>query len=90
MQKWLAVYLYFQNIQCIEKKIDIPSSITQMGRYAFHQCKALNEILIPSSVEQIGEFAFSECESLNSISIPASINEIERLDLCSKTKIIRT
>ena len=61
-----------------------------MGRYAFHQCKALNEILIPSSVEQIGEFVFSECESLDSISIPATINEIDRLDLCSKTKIIRT
>ena len=46
--------------------------------------------MIPSTVTQIGEFAFSECESLDSISIPASINEIDRLDLCSKTKIIRT
>ena len=55
----------------------IPSSVTNIGAYAFDYCTGLTSITIPSSVTNIGAFAFEYCTGLTSITIPSSVTSIE-------------
>ncbi len=56
--------------------IEIPSSVTNIGDYAFSGCRSLTSISIPSSVTSIGSSAFYNCSSLTSIVIPSSVTSI--------------
>ena len=56
--------------------INIPDSVTEIGKCAFLNCIRLTSINIPDSVTEIGEYAFSGCDSLTSINIPDSVTEI--------------
>ena len=56
--------------------IVIPSSVTDLGRYAFYNCTSLESIVIPSSVNNLGSYAFYNCTSLDSITIPDSVTSI--------------
>lgn len=47
--------------------VEIPNSITSIGRYAFYVCNSLTNISIPNSVESIEENAFGNCNGLASI-----------------------
>lgn len=55
--------------------IEIPTSVTSIGEYAFSNCD-LTSITIPSSVTSIEKSTFYECRSLNSITIPTSVTSI--------------
>ena len=57
--------------------IDIPSSVTSIGDYAFGGCESLTSVDIPSSVTTIGEWAFGNCTSLTSIDIPSRVTSID-------------
>ena len=58
------------------KNIEIPSSVTYIGRYAFNACSLIENIEIPNSVTYIGNYAFSECENLKSVKYSSSIDYI--------------
>ena len=45
-------------------KLQFDGTITEIGNYAFHNCKGLTSITLPSSVSSIGYFAFSNCDAL--------------------------
>ena len=49
--------------------IDIPSSVTGIGDYAFYRCPSLTSVTIPSSVTSIGSNAFGNCPNLTTITI---------------------
>ena len=53
-------------ISCLSEKTSftIPSSVTNIGNYAFGNCKSLQQITIPVSVNKIGAnpFALAECK----------------------------
>ena len=42
----------------VDKSYTIPNSVTEIGEYAFSDCKSLTSIKIPNSVTSIGENAF--------------------------------
>ncbi len=56
--------------------IEIPSSVTSIGNYAFDVCESLTSCTIGSGVTSIGDFAFDGCRSLTSIDIPNSVTSI--------------
>ncbi len=60
----------------VDKSYTIPNSVTEIGEYAFSDCKSLTSIKIPNSVTEISSGAFSDCKSLTSIKIPNSVTEI--------------
>ena len=63
---------------CNMTSVVIPSSITEIGFAAFHQCDSLTSIIVPATVSSIGESAFSYCDNLRAIYFrahnPPSIN----------------
>lgn len=52
--------------------IDLPSTLTEIGPYAFEQAKSLREIQLPESLEEMQAYAFMGCQSLREIEIPSS------------------
>jgi len=51
----------------------IPSSITEIGAFAFVRCKGLQSVSVPEGVRRIGQAAFSCCENLQSVTLPNGI-----------------
>lgn len=56
--------------------VDIPNSITSIGKHAF-EGSGLKSITIPNSVKSIGYSAFANCIELASVIIPNSVTSIE-------------
>ena len=65
-------YVYRNSIE----KIEIGSSVTSIGNYAFYNCYSLTSITIPNGVTSIGNYAFYNCYSLTSITIPNGVTSI--------------
>ena len=63
--------------------INIPNSVTTIGKGAFYGCDSLTSINIPDSVTTIGDSAFNGCSSLTSITIPNSVVTIIGNPFCS-------
>ena len=57
----------------IVETVVLPSSITNIGDYAFRGCDSLTSVVIPNSVTTIGNNAFYDCFNLTSITIPNSV-----------------
>ncbi len=58
--------------------IEIPSSVTSIGNYAFSNCSNLSSVTFGanSQFDSIGNYAFEGCRSLTSIDIPNSVTSI--------------
>ena len=66
-------------IKCPEGKkgdLNIPSSVTTIGDYAFYYCERLKSVTTPNSVKTIGQWAFAYCTGLTSVTIPYSVTTI--------------
>ena len=58
------------------KNISWPSTLTEIGPYAFQSCTALEGLTIPEGVATIGTGAFSSCTKLTSITLPHSLTTL--------------
>lgn len=67
------------------RNLVIPSTVKEIGSYAFSECKHLTSVDIPESVTKIGEGAFSGCDGLTEVTIPGSVQTI-RAGVFSKCK----
>ena len=56
--------------------ITLPSTLTEIGDYAFKGMTALSSIEIPEGVEKIGDYAFYNCSKLASIDFPDTLKII--------------
>ena len=61
---------------CQITSIFIPSSIKEIGIYAFQYCSSLTTVTLNEGLTIIDEYAFWMCESLSSIIIPDSVTRI--------------
>ncbi len=58
------------------ESVVIPSTVTNIGDWAFLGCKSLASVTIPSSVTRIGRTAFGDCTKFVSVTIPSSVTEL--------------
>lgn len=68
--------------------INIPDSVSMIGRFAFKDCTSLTNIGIMDSVLEIGSCAFYGCSNLSSITIPDSVISIGDSVFCGCTDLI--
>ena len=71
--------------------VTIPNNVTDIGDYAFSNCRNLIDVILPDSVTRIGNWAFSGCDSLSKIIIPDSVTSIgaNPFEDCKNLKIMR-
>lgn len=71
--------------------LQIPSSVTSIGRAAFSMCSSLMSIELPTSVNTIKEYTFYRCTSLVSIYLHEGITSIENnaFDRCTNLVEVR-
>lgn len=58
--------------------IEIPDSVTNIGRSSFEYCRGLTSIEMSNSITSIEESAFYGCSGLTSIEIPDNVTNIEK------------
>lgn len=58
------------------KEVELPDTITYMGKGAFSGCTALEKINFPSGLTEIPEQTFALCGSLKEIEIPDTVKTI--------------
>ena len=56
--------------------INIPETVTSIGKYTFYQCKSITSLSIPSSVTSIGSSAFEDCTGLKSVTLSKGLTSI--------------
>lgn len=70
---------FTKNVQ----KIELPTTVTEIGKYAFanygafsYRFESLQEINIPESVTSIGDYAFDDCDNLAKVTIEEGVASI--------------
>ena len=64
----------FEN--CELSEIDIPDSVSKIGKYCFCDCTNLSKVNIPDSIKKISKYCFYNCSNLRKIEIPLSVTKI--------------
>lgn len=59
------------------KKIILPDTVEQIGKYAFSGCVNLKEVVLSENLTGIGYGAFFGCEKLKKIALPESLKRID-------------
>lgn len=66
----------FYSLQRI-RKVVIPKSVTEIGCYAFANCKMLSDVTFTEGLTLIATGAFQSCESLQKLDLPKSVSVVE-------------
>lgn len=62
---------------CKITSIQIPSSVTSIGSFAFSYCELLESVKMPDDIACLDSCTFSGCISLESIALPRKLQEIK-------------
>jgi hypothetical protein len=60
------------------ESITFPSTVTEIGRGAFMECRNLQEAGLHEGLQKIGDSSFGICSSLQSITLPSILTEIDK------------
>ena len=63
---------------CSKLEMDIPASVTNIGKNAFSKCVALRKVEIPKGVTVLNEQTFYGCTELNTVVFPSALTDIEQ------------
>ena len=55
------------------QSIELPNTVTYIGREGFMSCSSLTSFTIPEKVETIGDYAFNGCTNLTQLTIESAI-----------------
>jgi hypothetical protein len=58
------------------RRVSIPDSVREIGRYAFFRCGSLERVDLPAGLKAIGEGAFCKCGRLSPPSFPRGLETI--------------
>ena len=61
------------------KSINLPKSLTSIGKYAFQGCTGITEVTFPENLMSIGEAAFQECTGITKVTLPEGFTSIGNL-----------
>lgn|GEM_PF-6002286 len=59
------------------ERVEIPSSVISIGKYAFYKCFSLKEVVFHKGIEKIGSYAFWNCYRLTDVALPNTVKLIE-------------
>ena len=65
-------FQYFTELRAIQ----IPHTLTELGRYSFARCKKLEEIVLPTTITMIPDGCFDGCGGLRKVNIPDGVVSI--------------
>lgn len=68
-----AVFEGWSNLE----DVTLPDSLTEIGDFAFFDCKKLKTINLGNSITKIGRSAFQNCEALEEARIPSGVKVID-------------
>ena len=54
----------------------IPDDVTEIGNYAFYNCKSLTSVTIGGNVTSVGSYAFAWCDNLTNVTIGNSVQKM--------------
>ncbi len=58
------------------ERIEIPETVTELGKVAFGNCEYLSDVNLPSEIKSIPYRCFNGCRSLQNIMFPDGVTEI--------------
>ncbi len=58
------------------RQVQVPSTVTSIGQYAFQNCANLSSINFPNGLATLGTYAFQNCTSLTAVSFPTALTAI--------------
>lgn len=84
----ISEYPWYAQKEHIKEAV-IKPGVTNVGRNAFYDCKALTKVTLPDGVTSIGRNAFGHCELLSEIALPDSVTSIGMFafDGCAMTEL---
>lgn len=72
-------------------KINVPDNILEIGKYAFAECRSLEEAVLSTNLSLIDEGLFDQDIALKSLIIPGAVNAVNQYALrgCGELKDLR-
>lgn len=58
------------------ESLDLPDGLTDIGEYAFSNCKSVKDVVLPQSITAIRQYSFQKCLSLHTFAIGSNISLI--------------
>ena len=79
----------FRECQSLQE-VQVPSSFTEIGKFAFYKCIDLSQFSFSGDLKKIGAFAFYQC-GISELSLPESLEVIEDSAFlkCKKLEYVR-